>query len=60
MPLMPCRRDYKPGYKWGEEGHCYTYTPGDGPAKERARQRALAQGRAIQAQSEGKVTKTTD
>jgi hypothetical protein len=41
------RRGY---YRWGETGTLYLYTPGEDAERERARQRALRQGRAIQAQ----------
>jgi len=47
MPIMSCRRDGLPGFKWGESGHCYTYKPGSKSSKERARQKALRQMRAI-------------
>jgi len=29
MPIRSCQKDGKPGYKYGDEGACYTYTPGD-------------------------------
>lgn len=41
MPLKQCTSDGKSGYKWGDEGKCYTGR--DGRAK------ALRQGRAIEA-----------
>lgn len=50
MPVQACESDGKPGYRWGERGHCYTYTPGDEDERERARALAERQGRAIQAQ----------
>jgi len=40
------RRGY---YRWGESGTMYTYEPGDEASRERAREKALRQGRAIQA-----------
>lgn len=40
MPLKHCTSNGESGYKWGDEGHCYT-----GPG---AREKALKQGRAIQ------------
>lgn len=49
MPVERCRRDGKPGYRWGEEGKCYIYPPGDEEARKRARQKAAEQGRAIKA-----------
>lgn len=53
MPVRACQRDGKPGYQWGDEGKCFTYTPGDDASRERARQQCLRQARAIQANSEG-------
>lgn len=47
MPLMACRENGKPGYKWGESGKCYTYTPNDPVSRTQARNKALAQMRAI-------------
>lgn len=49
MPVQPCRTEGKPGLKWGQNGHCYSYTPGDKASRERARTRAAAQGQAIRA-----------
>jgi hypothetical protein len=49
MPIQKCQRNDKPGYKWGEEGKCYTYEPGDEASRERAYQKALQQARAIKA-----------
>jgi hypothetical protein len=49
MPVKSCQRDGKKGYKWGDEGKCYTYTPGDEESRERAKDKAIEQGRAIQA-----------
>lgn len=40
MPLMKCTKDGKSGYKFGDEGHCYT-----GP---NAKANAAKQGRAIE------------
>jgi hypothetical protein len=41
MPVMPCQKDGKQGYKWGAGGACYV-----GP---NAKAQAEAQGRAIEA-----------
>lgn len=41
MPVKPCTKDGKNGYKWGDEGKCYT-----GPD---AKEKAANQGRAIKA-----------
>jgi hypothetical protein len=49
MPRMICSKDGKPGYKWGDTGHCYTYTPGNGKQREDAKKKADRQGRAIEA-----------
>lgn len=49
MPVQRCEKDGKPGYKWGQEGFCYTYTPGDDRSELRARDKAEEQGRAIEA-----------
>lgn len=49
MPVKTCNKDGKPGYKWGNKGHCYTYTPGNEQSRKRARNKAIKQGRAIHA-----------
>ena len=49
MPVMPCRKQGKPGYKWGKSGKCYTYTSGDKKSRDRAKAKAVKQGRAIEA-----------
>lgn len=49
MPVMACRKNEKPGYKWGEEGVCYTYTPGNEASRKKAKQKAHIQGAAIKA-----------
>lgn len=48
MPVKECQKDGKPGYKWGNEGYCYTYTPNNEESRERAKDKAKEQGRAIQ------------
>lgn len=50
MPVQRCMLDGKPGYRWGEHGRCYTYTPGNARSQMRARLKAEAQGAAIYAQ----------
>ena len=52
MPVQNCQVDGKPGYRWGEAGKCYTYTPGNDRARATARMKAEIQGRAIEARSE--------
>lgn len=47
MPVESCQREGRPGYRWGERGHCYTYTPGSEAARKRAKQKAHLQGAAI-------------
>jgi hypothetical protein len=49
MPLQQCRKDGKPGYKWGEGGKCYTHRPGLKSARKAAKAKAKKQGRAIEA-----------
>ncbi len=50
MPVQLCRKDGKPGYKYGESGHCYTYEVGNEASRKKAKQKAHLQGAAIQAQ----------
>lgn len=49
MPVGPCQENGKPGYRWGDSGKCYVYTPGDESSKGRARAAAERQGRAARA-----------
>lgn len=49
MPVKNCQRDGQPGFKWGDEGKCFIYTAGDASSRERARNQAEEQGRAIEA-----------
>lgn len=49
MPVQSCQSNGKPGFRWGQRGKCYTYTPGNKESMERARNRAQEQGRAIEA-----------
>ena len=49
MPIQHCQEDGKPGYRWGEAGKCYTYTPGNTRSQAEARLKAEAQARAIEA-----------
>jgi len=48
MPIITCTSDGKPGFKYGETGFCYTYEDNE-PSKEAARQAAIKQGQAIEA-----------
>lgn len=47
MPVKRCQSGGRPGFKWGDEGECYTYAPGSKQSMERARRRAVRQGAAI-------------
>ena len=49
MPVQQCQEDGKPGFKWGEQGKCYTYNPTSARSKAMARLKAEAQGRAVKA-----------
>jgi hypothetical protein len=44
MPVKKCQIGEKPGYKWGDSGKCYGYTPGDVQSEKEAKQRATNQG----------------
>lgn len=61
MPVMRCQSDGRPGYKWGESGHCYTYEPGNERSRRDAKRRAYIQGYAINARrASEKVAKIDD
>lgn len=47
MPVRECSEDGKPGYKWGEAGKCYTFTPGNDASQKEAKRKAINQGIAI-------------
>jgi hypothetical protein len=47
MPVQSCQKDGKPGFQYGDQGACYTYTPGNKRSKAVAAQKAGAQGAAI-------------
>ena len=47
MPVMRCQEDGVQGYKWGEEGHCYTYGQGTDRSEAEAKLAAYEQGLAI-------------
>jgi len=49
MPIKPCKKEGKPGYKYGDEGKCYPYEPGSKASRKRARKQAREQGQAIKA-----------
>lgn len=52
MPVTPCSKNHDRGYKWGQQGTCYTGSEG--------RARATAVGRAIHAREAGKADDHTD
>lgn len=47
MPIKECSMDGKPGFKYGDDGKCYTYEPDDDDSRTRAKRRAETQMRAI-------------
>jgi hypothetical protein len=47
MPIQSCSINGKTGYKWGEQGHCYTYDSNSPASEKKAKKKALAQGLAI-------------
>jgi hypothetical protein len=47
MPVKQCQLGGSPGYKWGSEGKCYTYTEGNEGSKKKAKKAAIVQGLAI-------------
>lgn len=47
MPVQSCSDGDRPGYKWGDRGKCYIYTPGDEKSAGKAKQQAYLQGVAI-------------
>lgn len=47
MPITRCSKDGKPGWKWGESGACYIYTPGNAQSEARAKAKAGQQQSAI-------------
>ena len=44
MPINSCSNSGKPGYKWGEQGMCYTYTEGNDLSMKQAKNKARLQG----------------
>lgn len=49
MPVMECSLDGKSGYKYGTDGHCYTYESGNERSRKAAKRKAILQGSAIEA-----------
>jgi hypothetical protein len=54
MPVQRCYLKGKPGFRWGKQGKCYTYSTGDTTGLNRAKSNANRQGRAIKAMEEGR------
>jgi len=44
MPIQDCNLNDLPGYKWGQEGKCYTYTPDNEGERRNAKKNAIIQG----------------
>lgn len=53
MPIQSCHARGKPGFKWGSQGKCYTYTSGNERSRKRAIEKAQTQGRAIKTKKKG-------
>jgi hypothetical protein len=49
MPVKSCQLDGRPGFRWGDQGKCYTYDATSDASREEARARATAQGAAAYA-----------
>jgi len=47
MPIMKCKLNNKPGYRWGISGQCYTWEIGDKDKEKEAYNKARKQGIAI-------------
>ena len=44
MPLMRCKEDNKPGWKYGNSGKCYVYIAGNKKSESAAKLKAIKQG----------------
>lgn len=44
MPIKECQNNGEPGFKWGDSGKCYTYSPYNEGSKRNAKKEAIAQG----------------
>ena len=52
MPLIKCRKDNKPGWKYGKDNKsCFTYTAGNEKSEAAAKLKAIKQGVAISRES---------
>jgi len=47
MPIKDCQENGKQGFKWGDQGKCYTYTPNNEGSKRNAKKKAISQAIAI-------------
>jgi len=47
MPVKECQLNNQPGFKWGDNGKCYTYNVKNKQSKEEALRKAKKQGEAI-------------
>lgn len=54
MPIESCESGGKPGFRYGIQGKCYTYNPGDRASRDAAKKKAIQQGVAIEQQRGGK------
>jgi len=60
MPIQQCRKNGRPGYKYGDTGTCYPYTPNDDASRKRAFEKARRQGLAIEERRGGKFESRSD
>lgn len=44
MPIKTCQFENRPGYKWGDQGKCYTYDPESERSQKSAKRKAIRQG----------------
>lgn len=47
MPVQPCKDNNNPGFQYGDQGKCYTYSPYNTKSKNDAKRSATLQGLAI-------------
>ena len=47
MPVKSCEDNGNDGFKWGDEGKCYTYSPNNEGSRRNAKKSANIQGLAI-------------
>jgi hypothetical protein len=56
VPVMECRVGDRPGWKYGDSGKCYDYSPGDEAASNEAKRKAHLQGAAEEAHGAKSMT----